>query len=43
MVLKYVLEGAGKDSYMHLVKTRILDPLGMEMTFGYVPEALRGK
>ena len=38
MVLKYVLEGAGKDSYMHLVKTRILDPLGMQHTFCRVPQ-----
>ena len=41
MVLKYVLEGAGGDSYMHLLSSRILTPLGMTSTFGYVPEDRR--
>ena len=43
MVLKYILEGAAGESYLHILHREILDPLGMEMTFGYVPEALRGK
>ena len=41
MVLKYVIEGAGKDSYMHVLKSRILNPLGMKNTFGYVPAERR--
>ena len=43
MVLKYILEGAAGENYLQLLHREILDPLGMEMTFGRVPEALRGK
>ena len=37
MVLHDVLEGAGGDSYMRILKTRILDVLGMDSTFCRVP------
>ena len=37
MVLKYVVEGATKDSLGRVIRTRILEPLGMNETFQPVP------
>lgn len=42
MVLKYVIEGAAQESYMDVLTSRILKPLGMESTFAPVPENHRG-
>lgn len=42
MVLKYVIEGAARESYMDVLASRILIPLGMENTFAPVPENRRG-
>ena len=41
MVLKYIVEGASGKSYLEYLHSEILDPLGMESTFGLVPESLR--
>ncbi len=41
MVLKYVIEGAAGQSYMDVLRERILKPLGMESTFCQVPEKQR--
>lgn len=41
MVLKHVIEGAAGQRYMDVLKTRILQPLGMTRTFCRVPDELR--
>lgn len=41
MVLKYVIEGAGGESYDALAQKKILHPLGMKDTFCRVPEEER--
>ncbi len=38
MVLKYVIEGAARESYMEVLSRCILRPLGMGSTFAHVPE-----
>ena len=42
MVLKYVVEGAARESYMNVLQNRILTPLGMSETYQPVPEHRRG-
>ncbi|MBQ8556844.1 MAG: beta-lactamase family protein [Clostridia bacterium] len=42
MVLRYVIEGAAKNSYMDEVRRGILTPLDMQDTFDIVPEERRG-
>ena len=42
MVLKYVIEGATRDSYMRVMRSHIIAPLGMEETFQPVPPDRRG-
>lgn len=37
MVLKYVIEGAAGESYMQVLSSRFLTPLGMDSTFAQVP------
>lgn len=41
MVLKYVIEGAAGTGSFDVIRSRILQPLGMTETFAHVPESLR--
>lgn len=41
MVLKYIIEAAGGDTYMNLLRRYILQPLGMTDTMAQVPEELK--
>lgn len=41
MVLKYVIEGAAAEGSFAVIRSRILQPLGMTETFAHVPQALR--
>lgn len=41
MVLRYVVEGAARQSYMDVLQSRILTPLGMRETYQPVPEERR--
>lgn len=43
MVLKYVIEGASGETYQEFLKKEIFHPLGMDSTYGWVPEALRSR
>ena len=43
MVLRYVVEGAGGASYQEMLRSRILSPLGMHSTFGWVPDRERAR
>lgn len=43
MVLKHVLEQAAQQSYMELLHSRILDPLGLDEIWCRVPDALRSR